>query len=707
MSTTHLDELRKHAQELHRAHREGDVAAADRIAGHLPVARGKSAPEVLATAFDIDEARFVVAREAGFWSWTALETSVRDPLLASVIAGDDGVVRAALARDPQAARRSVHLASALADEGAVDALVDADGSLASRISDEGGWTPLLCVTCSAYAPSVRDDARVRIARRLVEMGADVDAVAREPGVTSESGVLGGYEWDEWRPLEGAAGRVARVDLVRLLLDGGADPKKTGSFLTQAVKGGSGDVLKLALASGPPWWQVTHALRAAVELDRPDMVRLLRGSAVRANIGARALGDAIRLGRGTDLVEILVGEPTEENRAVRREAYALAVRHGHTAAAEILLRLGADDAAVTPADRLIGACVRGDPLPAKVVLRDDDHRMLGWALRSGHLDAVPRMLAAGLDPNVQDKEGESPIHLAVRAADGPTIEALLLAGASVNARNFDDQTALDVALARGDEVRAKLLVEAGAISAEHNRRGELAQLFERAADAVAFGDLEGLRAALDREPALVRARSPRRHRATLLHYSAANGTEAPRQRTPSNAAAIAQLLVERGAEVDAPCRLYGGGATTMGLLLSSSIPQNAGLDGDLVRVLVRAGAKLDDGLMVGAIEMGQSRSTAALIEGGLPLDNLLYAAAVDRVDVLDQLLRAGFDVNTRYRIGLTALHAAAYTGHARAVRFLLEHGADATIRETHYDNTPADGARYHGRHEIADLLEPRR
>jgi ankyrin repeat protein len=435
-----------------------------------------------------------------------------------------------------------------------------------------------------------------------------------------------------------------------------------------------------------------------------------GSAVRgkANTNERALLEAIRLGRGPELIEILVGVASEENLAMRRAASASAVRHGHAIAAEILVRQGADDADVSPVDRLIGACVTGDPLPPTCAFRDDDHRMLSWAVRNRHLEAVPRMLAVGLDPNVPDRDGETPLHLAVRALQYATIEVLLAAGAAINARNFDVKTPLDCALARGDEGLARRLIEMGGIPAEATRRADLPQLFERAADAVAFGDREGLRELLDQEPMLVRARSPRPHRATLLHYCAANGSEWPRQRTPSNAPEIAQLLLDRGADVDAVCKIYGGAETTMRLLLSSSIPRDAGLDGELVRVLARGGAKLvgvdGDGPMTWAIRAGLLRAAAALADAGVPLDNPLYAAALDRVDVLERLLLAGSDVNARDgAYGLTALHAAATMGHARAVNFLLAHGANRTLRETQRNHTALDLARFFAAH--GGLLEP--
>ena len=54
------------------------------------------------------------------------------------------------------------------------------------------------------------------------------------------------------------------------------------------------------------------------------------------------------------------------------------------------------------------------------------------------------------------------------------------------------------------------------------------IFERAADAVVDGDIDGLARLLSEYPALIRERSTRQHNATLLHYVAANGVEDFRQ-----------------------------------------------------------------------------------------------------------------------------------------------------------------------------------
>lgn len=102
-------------------------------------------------------------------------------------------------------------------------------------------------------------------------------------------------------------------------------------------------------------------------------------------------------------------------------------------------------------------------------------------------------------------------------------------------------------------------------------------FERATDAVVEGEYETLKTILLAKPRLVQMRSGRGHRATLLHYVAANGTEIHRQIIPPNHARICQLLLDHGAAPNATCEVYGGGSatTTLGLLKSSDHPRAAG------------------------------------------------------------------------------------------------------------------------------------
>jgi hypothetical protein len=209
------------------------------------------------------------------------------------------------------------------------------------------------------------------------------------------------------------------------------------------------------------------------------------------------------------------------------------------------------------------------------------------------------------------------------------------------------------------------------------------LFERAADAVVFGELETLRELLDEEPSLVHTRSPRPHRATLLHYCGANGTEDPRQRTPPNAPAIAQLLIDRGADVDATCNFYGGGAETLGLVLSSIHPVRAGVRSALVETLVNAGAW--EGLF-GAATLGQlDRVRKFFATPSAPPSRadvqsaFIWACQFGRAAVADFLLKQGADIAYQDGNGMTGLHMAAGGGHLDTVKLLIQRGAPLELK----------------------------
>ena len=116
-------------------------------------------------------------------------------------------------------------------------------------------------------------------------------------------------------------------------------------------------------------------------------------------------------------------------------------------------------------------------------------------------------------------------------------------------------------------------------------------FELAVDTLLSGDVERLRGLLSSNPSLIHRRSRFGHRSTLLHYVDSNGVETYRQRVPMNLAEITRLLVAAGADVNATANMYGG-STTLGLLVTSDHPTKAGVTGDVVKVLVDAGARRD-------------------------------------------------------------------------------------------------------------------
>jgi ankyrin repeat protein len=244
------------------------------------------------------------------------------------------------------------------------------------------------------------------------------------------------------------------------------------------------------------------------------------------------------------------------------------------------------------------------------------------------------------------------------------------------------------------------IGSGPGSVAHARFSEVgdAPAFDAAVAAIVTGDEPALRRLLAQHPDLVRARSRRAHRATLLHYIAANGVE--RQRTPPNAVTIARLLLEAGSEVDATANTYSGGnaQTTLNLLVSSTPPADADLQEALAEVLLDFGAasdgRDDDGSpLMTALAFGYGAAAETLARRGARIDNVAAAAALGRLDTLRQLLDQGdsiaptlaalywipVPVDRTERLGLALTWAAAF-GETETVRTLLERGVDPAGRD---------------------------
>ncbi len=277
-------------------------------------------------------------------------------------------------------------------------------------------------------------------------------------------------------------------------------------------------------------------------------------------------------------------------------------------------------------------------------------------------------------------------------------------------------------------------------------------FESAVEAVINGDAAKLESLLRENPELVRARStritkfdPPVHRATLLHYVAANGVEGYRQKTPKNAVEIATILLKAGAKVDALADMYGGQYATMSMLVSSGHPAKAGAQVALIDTLVdfgaaveaRGSAKWGSPLMT-ALAFGYLSAAEALSRRGARVDNIAAAAGLGRlaearqllatagtdsrhralalaaqhghVDVVRLLLDAGEDPNRYNPDGFqshaTPLHHAVSAGHDAVVRLLVERGARLDIKDTIYQGTPLGWARYTGQREIESYLRGR-
>ena len=225
-------------------------------------------------------------------------------------------------------------------------------------------------------------------------------------------------------------------------------------------------------------------------------------------------------------------------------------------------------------------------------------------------------------------------------------------------------------------------------------------YERAADAIVDGDIAALERLLKEQPGLVRERSTRDHNATLLHYVSANGVESYRQKTPPNVLAVARALLDAGAEVDAEADVYGGGATTLALAVTSSHPRAAGLQIALADLLLERGAPMDPDIVRYCLVNGCPEAAAHMAARGAPV-GLEGAAGIGRVDLLAAHFEPGGAVSATE--AAAALVMAAWYDQREAVAFLLDHGVDPGARRAHDGNTALHVASYSGYPALVELL----
>jgi len=244
---------------------------------------------------------------------------------------------------------------------------------------------------------------------------------------------------------------------------------------------------------------------------------------------------------------------------------------------------------------------------------------------GYLECMRRLLDGGVDPNVQDSAGFTPLHHAAKEGHIGAAKLLLERGADPNIQDSLGYTPLHLAAERGHVEVVKLLLEHGADPNLGTVAGNTPLHF-----AVKHCAVVDLLLSHGAKP------NARADGWTPLHNAAFYGVRCS-----------IELLLKHGADVDAR--------------------DNEG-NTPLHRALAGFGREKAALLLAERI----ANVNAENAKGQVPLH---LAAKLGYNHVAELLISRGADVNARDKEGNTPLHYAAERCRAEAVKLLLEHGAD--------------------------------
>jgi ankyrin repeat protein len=255
-------------------------------------------------------------------------------------------------------------------------------------------------------------------------------------------------------------------------------------------------------------------------------------------------------------------------------------------------------------------------------------------------------------------------------------------------------------------------------------------------------VETLKALVAADPSLATSRSARSH-PTLLQCLVLDGKDKPHARE------MASILIDAGADINEP--LVAAGSIDNRAVAELLLDRGAAIDGtggwspleealywnnqNVVALLLERGAKVQNlrtAAALGRTDLiesyfnsdGSLKPEAGKIDWpfgrhqermkqwsqdrqGIINNAFVYACMHGHIEAAKLLLAKGAEMNVvpeGFDYAGTGLHYAAVNGHRAMVEFLLENGADKTVKDTKVGSTAAGWANYGGHPELRDLLQ---
>ncbi|HEY1187391.1 MAG TPA: ankyrin repeat domain-containing protein, partial [Gemmata sp.] len=592
--------------------------------------------------------------------------------------------------------------------------------LAKGASPDGGWkkdsgkypvyTPL------SYAVRERHLDAIRL---LIAKGATIDAPSC---FRNDTLLFGAVERDDVEVVKlllqkgadpnnsGALLRalsMGRPEMIRLFVENGADFETDPQLLVYAAASGKTEVVELALVkSGIVLTDAENrgmpALFYASQNGPTDVVRFLLGKGVDPNILGKHHTLPLHIAATKEIAELLLKHKAkvDEPDAQGVTPMHAAVLRGNRAVAELLDARGAKHtpetlAALGHADELKER-LKKEPLKKERPKGPVRPTLLHLATSFGRFTTARVLIDAGADVSAADPEGKTPLHRAADVGELATVRALIAAGVDVSALDRLDGTPLHTAAARGHLAVVELLIEHKA-DVNAKMKGQtygrsppgsitpmMVALGGGHADVVRVLAKVGGLPAIDgarNATALLPAAAKNKHWALvrlLIEQGAPPDTTLPHQ----EGSAVLHLAADAG-DLELVKWLLARKADLKSLDVRRWTPLTRAAEAgqaEVAKFLLSQGARADDGSLFRAAASGHTALVELLLKHGADRDAVFDhhgytalgdAAAEGKIEVVKLLHDKGASV--KKDVGI--LHTAAFRGHREVVAFLLDKGAD--------------------------------